>query len=229
MADLAARAPISADEQRLRARAAEAEGPEDQERFLAVLDDTVGALEASALPYVLMGGIAAACHGRPRWTHDVDLLVRPTDARAVLDALAAAGFETEETFPDWLFKAERDGQLVDVIFRSSGDIYLDDEMLARARRRDFLGRRLLVIPPEDLIVIKAVVHAEHMPRHWHDALAVLAGCEDMDWDYLVQRSRKGVRRVLSLLLYAQSNDLVVPWRVIRRLFEIIDDPGEVAP
>ncbi len=223
MADLAARAPISTDEQRLRAEVAE----HDEARFIAVLDDAVAAVEAAGLPYVLMGGIAAACHGRPRWTHDVDLLVRPTDARAVLDALGAAGFDTEETFPDWLYKASRDDQLVDVIFRSAGDIYLDDEMLARASWREVLGRQLLVIPPEDLIVIKAVVHAEHMPRHWHDALAVLAGCEAVDWDYLVVRARKGVRRVLSLLLYAQSCDLVVPWRVVRRLFEIIDDPGEV--
>lgn len=222
MAELAARAPISTDERRLRAEVVD----HDEALFLDVLDDAVAAVEAAGLPYVLMGGIAAACHGRPRWTHDVDLLVRPTDARAVLDALAAAGFNTEETFPDWLYKASRDDQLVDVIFRSSGDIYLDDEMLARAGRREFLGRRLLVIPPEDLIVIKAVVHAEHMPRHWHDALAVLAGCEEIDWDYLVLRARKGVRRVLSLLLYAQSCDLVVPWRVVRRLFEIIDDPGE---
>lgn len=222
MAELAARAPISTDERRLRAEVVD----HDEALFLDVLDDAVAAVEAAGLPYVLMGGIAAACHGRPRWTHDVDLLVRPTDARAVLDALAAAGFNTEETFPDWLYKASRDDQLVDVIFRSSGDIYLDDEMLARAGRRELLGRRLLVIPPEDLIVIKAVVHAEHMPRHWHDALAVLAGCEEIDWDYLVLRARKGVRRVLSLLLYAQSCDLVVPWRVVRRLFEIIDDPGE---
>lgn len=222
MADEAARAPISTDEQRLRAESHE----RDDGRFLAVLDDALAAIEAKDLPYVLMGGIAAACHGRPRWTHDIDLLVRPTDARAVIEALAVAGFDTEETFPDWLFKASRNGQVVDVIFRSSGDIYLDDEMLARAGRQEFAGRQLLVIPPEDLIVIKAVVHAEHMPRHWHDALAVLAGCEEMDWDYLVLRARKGVRRVLSLLLYAQSCDLVVPWRVVRRLFAIIDDTGE---
>jgi len=81
MADLAARAPISTDEQRLRAEVAE----HDEARFIAVLDDAVAAVEAAGLPYLLMGGIAAACHGRPRWTHDVDLLVRPTDARAGAD------------------------------------------------------------------------------------------------------------------------------------------------
>lgn len=213
---------VSQDEQRLREAAP---STTDDEEFLAALDDTVEALEGEGVPYLLMGGIASACMGRPRWTHDIDLFVKPTDAHRVLDALRAAGFETEETFPDWLFKASKHGQLIDIIFRSTGDIYVDDEMLARAELREFMGRRLRIIAPEDLLVIKALVHGEHMPRHWHDAIALLAHCQELDWDYLLKRARKGVRRVLSLLLYAQSNDLVVPWRPVRELFRLIDDPG----
>lgn len=225
MVDDAVAAPISADEQRLRAATSLDVSTVDEAAFLAVLDDALAAIEAKGLSYVLMGGIASACLGRPRWTHDIDLLVRPSDASLVIEALAGADFATEKTFPDWLFKASRDGQLVDVIFRSAGDIYLDDEMVARARRRDFMGRQVLIVPPEDLIVIKAIVSDEHMPRHWHDALGVLGCCLDLDWDYLLFRARKGARRVLSLLLYAQSCDLVVPWPVVRTLFEILDDPG----
>jgi predicted nucleotidyltransferase len=213
---------VSQDEQRLREATTTSD---DEQEFLAALDETVDALEGESIPYLLMGGIASACMGRPRWTHDIDLFVKPPDARRVLEALAAAGFETEETFPDWLFKASKHGQLIDIIFRSTGDIYVDDEMLERARLREFMGRQLRIIPPEDLLVIKAVVHGEHMPRHWYDALALLAHCQELDWDYLLKRARKGVRRVLSLLLYAQSNDLVVPWRPVRELFRLIDDPG----
>ena len=111
--------------------------------------------------------------------------------------------------------------MVDLIFKSSRGILLDDEMIERAERIEFKGVDVAVIPPEDLIVIKAVVHDEHMPRHWHDALAVLAVC-DLDWDYLVRRARQyGARRVLSLLLYAQSNDLGVPIKPVRALFESI--------
>ena len=190
--------------------------------MLAALDDTIAAVEGRSIPYVLMGGIASANLGRPRWTHDIDLFVRPIDARDVLAALAEKGFETEETFPDWLFKGMRDGQLVDVIFRSTGDVYLDDEMVERAPTCQWEGRTLRLIPPEDLLVIKAIVHDEHMPRHWHDALGLVALC-DLDWEYLLKRARRGVRRVLSLLLYAQSNDLPVPAWVVRRLYALIDD------
>lgn len=219
---------ISEDEQRVRAQMAAGAADDDDAAFLAALDDVVEALDDDGVPYLFMGGIASACWGRPRWTHDIDLFVKPQDARRVLDALERRGFETEETFPDWLYKASKHDQLIDIIFRSTGDIYVDDEMLARAEDREFEGRHVRIIPPEDLLVIKALVHGEHMPRHWYDALGLLASCEQLDWDYVVRRARKGVRRVLSLLLYAQSNDLVVPWKPIRELVRLIDDPGHDA-
>jgi len=46
---------------------------------------------------------------------------------------------------------------------------------------------------------------------------VLASRE-LDWPYLVERARRGPRRILSLLLYAQSIDLAVPDRVIEELW-----------
>jgi predicted nucleotidyltransferase len=42
--------------------------------------------------------------------------------------------------------------LVDVIFRSIGDIYVDAEMLERAEMREFKGSRLRMITPEDLLL-----------------------------------------------------------------------------
>ena len=193
----------------------------DEAVFFGVLRDAVAALEDKDIPYLVMGGLSSASHGRPRGTNDIDIFVRPESARATLEALAASGFRTEETDPSWLFKGFRDGILVDVIFRSTGDIYLDDEMLAHARVADLGGCPARIIPPEDLLIIKALAAAEHMPHHWHDALGVITG-SDLDWDYLVGRARRhGARRVLSLLLYAQSNDLGVPIKPVRALFESI--------
>ena len=193
----------------------------DEGRFLNVLGDAIAALEAKDIPYLLMGGLSSATLGRPRGTNDIDLFVRPEAARLTLEALAAAGFTTEETDPLWLFKGFKDDILVDVIFRSTGDIYLDQDMLAHARVVDVRGCAARLIPPEDLLIIKALAADEHMPHHWHDALGVITG-SDLDWDYLVARARRhGARRVLSLLLYAQSNDLGVPVKPVRALFESI--------
>ena len=193
----------------------------DDGRFLTVLSEAIAALEAKEIPYLLMGGLSSATLGRPRGTNDIDLFVRPESARLTLDALDAAGFRTEETDPLWLYKGFKDDILVDVIFRSTGDIYLDEEMLAHARVVEIRGCAARVIPPEDLLIIKALAAAEHMPHHWHDALGVITG-SDLDWDYLVSRARRhGPRRVLSLLLYAQSKDLGVPVKPVRALFDAI--------
>jgi predicted nucleotidyltransferase len=210
--------PISVDEARTLLPTWDAG---EEEAFVDVLRETVETLEQTGVPYVLMGGIGSASHGRPRWTHDIDVFIRPEDAARSVRALAERGFEVEETYPEWLYKAFKREVMVDLIFTSAGGILLDEEMISRAPVIDFKGVSVRVIPPEDLIVIKAVVHEEHMPRHWHDALAVLAVC-DLDWDYLERRARQyGARRVLSLLVYGQSNDMIVPAGPVRRLFEAI--------
>lgn len=191
----------------------------DDATFFAVLEETVATFDRSRLPHLFMGGLASAALGRPRWTHDIDVFVRPEDARPALEVLSAAGFRTQETNPRWLYKALKDRVLIDVIFVSSGGVLLDEEMIGRARRADVEGCRVPVIPAEDLVVIKALVHKEHSPRHWFDALALLRR-DDLDWTYLVRRARQhGPLRVLSLLYYARSNDQVVPDHAIEAVLE----------
>jgi len=99
--------------------------------FVRVLGEAIAAIEGERIPYGLLGGVASAVLGRPRWTHDADVFVRPVDAPSVLGALERAGFETQRTNPHWLFKGIKEGVLVDVLFRARGDIYLDDEMIER--------------------------------------------------------------------------------------------------
>lgn len=195
--------------------------PPSHEAVAAVLSKAVSALDAEEVPHVLMGGLVVARYARPRTTDDVDIFVKPEHARRALDVLEAAGFTVEESDPMWLFKAFKDGVLVDVIFRSSGEIYLDDDMLDRAVREEVRGCPARLISPEDLLVIKAVATAEHGPHHWYDALAIIARTP-IDWNYLVQRARQaGPRRVLSLLLYAESNDLAVPAEAVDQLHLIV--------
>lgn len=186
--------------------------------FFHVTAEAIATLDAARIPYGVMGGLASAVLGRPRWTHDLDFFVRQVDADAAVDALEGAGFVTQRTDPHWLFKAVKRGVLVDLVFKAKGDLYLDDEMIERLVDAEFKGVRMKVLPPEDLIVIKAIIHDEATPRHWHDALSIIAD-RDLDWDYLLRRARRGSRRVLSLLAYAQSVDIAVPEHAIRALIE----------
>ncbi|MGH2673695.1 MAG: nucleotidyl transferase AbiEii/AbiGii toxin family protein [Actinomycetota bacterium] len=193
----------------------------DGDRLPAVLDETMAALREAGIQFLLIGGVGSCVFGRDRGTRDIDVFVRPESAENVLSALAARGFRTKKEYEHWLYKAWKDDVLVDVIFRSSRDILLDQEMLDRARMVTFRGREVPVAPPEDLIVMKAVAASEDTPRYWYDAIAMIAQTE-LDWEYLVARARqRGARRILSLLLFADSVDLVVPPEPIEALYEAI--------
>ncbi|HET9529180.1 MAG TPA: nucleotidyl transferase AbiEii/AbiGii toxin family protein [Blastocatellia bacterium] len=200
----------------------------DNEIFFEVLDTALDALNQSGVRYVLMGGVAATALGGHRFTHDIDVFVKPEDAEKILEALAGAGFETERTDTTWLYKGFLRDVMVDVIFKSSGPVFLDDEMIERATVVDFNHRQVRTLSPEDLLVVKALVLNEHSlsldrhcMRHLNDLLTIIRTSE-LDWDYIVRRARAGPKRVLSLLLYAQSLDLLVPDRVIKSLLELLE-------
>lgn len=188
--------------------------------FDETLFATLDAFQTRSIEYALIGGVAAFTHGRPRGTQDIDIFVRPEDAENALDILEEFGFRTERTFATWLFKAFKNEVLVDIIFRSEGNIYFDEEMNRKSVIVNYHGRPVRVVSPEDFVLIKAAAHKEDGAQHWHDALAALAQSK-LDWIYLLSRARKAPRRLLSLLVYAQSADIWIPNDVVQRLFKFI--------
>jgi predicted nucleotidyltransferase len=206
---------------RLPETAIEVTEADDGDLFLRVLDEALDALHTADIPFLLIGGIGSAVYGRDQGTRDIDVFVRPETSRRVLEEFGARGFETKEVAERWLSKAMKDGVLVDVIFRSTRDILLGDEMLRRSRVMPFRGREVPLAPPEDLVVMKACAMSEDTSRYWYDAVSIIAHSE-LDWDYLVARAREhGARRLLSLLLFATSLDIVVPSEPIETLYDAI--------
>lgn len=205
--------------------------PEDRPEvgsLLSILDETIAVMNDAEIPFLLMGGLATSVLGRGRGVTDIDIFVRDRDVAPALEAFEGAGFETLIVSPNWLAKAIKDDVLVDVISRSTHDIALTDEVLEHAVEVDIQGRRLPSVSPEDLIVMKAVATDEDTVRYWHDALSLL-GRTDLDWSYLVHRAMKhGARRVLSLLFFAQSIDLLVPDEVLAELIDAVRPVGSDA-
>ena len=199
-------------------RDADGRAGSDERAFAQVLSDLVDALVD--VPFGLIGGVASAAYGRPRWTKDIDVFCRAEDAERVLDLLAARSFEVERTNPMWIYKAFRDEVQIDVIFKVRSEVYFDQDMAERVRPMEVDGVSVPVLAPEDIVVMKAMAVDEESPWHWYDALGILAA-PDLDWDYLVVRARKSPNRVLSLLHYATSNDVPVSQAALRRLHETV--------
>lgn len=65
-------------------------------------DEFIGFLTAHGVEYVIVGAYALAFHGAPRFTGDIDILVRPTldNAERLLAALDAFGFPVVELSPE---------------------------------------------------------------------------------------------------------------------------------
>jgi hypothetical protein len=193
--------------------------------FARVLLEATATLDRSGIPHVVFGSIALKALGRPRPgvpDEDIDLMIRPPDANPALRALEDEGFVVEETDPSWVNKAKRGGVTVDLIFRTAGEMQLDDQMLARAVPHQVDGIAVRLIPAEDLTVMKSVLYEEHRPFEWFDALALVTR-PDLDWDYLVRRAvRHGAQRVLSLVLYARSSGVTVPDQAVDGLVRAVD-------
>jgi hypothetical protein len=60
----------------------------------AALSALVRELEALRIPYMVSGSFASSFHGKPRTTHDADVVIDPSPEalEALVSALAAAGF-----------------------------------------------------------------------------------------------------------------------------------------
>ncbi|HET6280806.1 MAG TPA: hypothetical protein VFH73_07570 [Polyangia bacterium] len=164
--------------------------------------DGVELLEGAGIQFLVGGGYALSAYtGVARRTKDLDVFVRPNDAQGALDALAAAGFRTELTFPHWLGKAFSDRAFIDVIFSSGNGIALvDDEWFQHAPLGEVLGRSLRLCPPEEMIWSKSYV-GERERYDGADVMHLLRACgETLDWERLLRRFGRTWRVLLSHLV-----------------------------
>ncbi|RJQ53290.1 MAG: hypothetical protein C4521_08485 [Actinobacteria bacterium] len=193
---------------------------ESMDKVFEVFAEAARVLEDAAIDNCVFGGVAVWGYGRRRPTKDIDFLVCGEDAERALAVLAKAGFEPERTDPTWIYKATKNGVTIDLIFEVAGGEVPCEAVIARRRTMTIEGVHLHVIAPEDLVAVKLAVIKARRPADWYDAVLVIKGTGGrLDWDYLALRSSSHLRRLLSLLLFAQSDCCPdeIPEEVIRRL------------
>jgi Uncharacterised nucleotidyltransferase len=186
----------------------------DPAGFFRVVREAVSAMEQAAIDHAVIGSAAYVAYVGECAIEDLDILVKPEDARAALDALGRAGFRTQRTDPRWLYKAWRDGVLIDVIFRPPRSFVLDEEMIGRRRSQRIGGVDVWMLAPEDQVLLELASDAEDSPWHWRAALRILAKHE-IDWSLLHRPpSDENGLRLLGLLLYARTEGIEVDPRIL---------------
>jgi Nucleotidyltransferase of unknown function (DUF6036) len=151
------------------------------------------ALEAMAVEYMIVGGIANAIWGEPRATIDVDVTVAVANPRmaTTISALVKA-FTAAVPDPDAFVRRTRvlpvdtsDGIRIDIIFAL---LSFELEAVHRAASVVVGGRTVRVVTPEDLLLMKII---SERPRDLGDAEALTRRLVDtLDRVYLEPRIRE---------------------------------------
>lgn len=118
---------------------------------------SMDALDAAGVGFLMGGAWAFEAHtGIGGRTKDLDLFLRPGDVEAAMTVLEAEGYRTELTSPIWIGKAFDRDEVVDLIFSSgNGLCTVDDAWFEHSSKATVLGRKVGLIPIEEMIWSKA--------------------------------------------------------------------------
>jgi hypothetical protein len=158
-------------------------------RIQETLKRTVSALDEAEVPFLIGGSLASWALGGPDTTHDLDVIVRPRDAKRAQEALVAAGMRADDPPESWLLKAWDGDVLVDLIFHPVG-LSIDDPVMQRADLMNVCSISMPVMSLEDVIATKLLSLNEHY-LDYSSLLAIARGVrEQVDWSEVAERTAR---------------------------------------
>ncbi len=151
------------------------------------LKRSAAALRDAGIPFLLGGSLASWARGGPESRHDLDLMIKPEDAEAALQALADAGMRPEDPPEEWLVKAWDGDVLVDLIYAPKG-LPMTDEVIARGEEMAVLSMDMRVMSLEDVLTTKLMAIDEHHLRYESVLEIARALREQIDWAAVRERT-----------------------------------------
>jgi hypothetical protein len=165
------------------------------------LGRVVAALNRLAIPYMVTGSIAASFHGRPRATHDADVVVDPTPAQldALVRALEADGFHVNPDGAREALRLRRMFNVIDMTRATKIDViprrhrpFSVTEFGRRIRADLAFGSQVAIVSPEDAILSKLewAPLSGDSERQIRDAAGVLELNPSIDRGYVERWARE---------------------------------------
>jgi predicted nucleotidyltransferase len=151
------------------------------------LKRTVAALDDAEVPFLIGGSLASWARGGPDTTHDLDVIVKPEDAKRAQEALVAAGMRAEDPPESWLLKVWDGDVLIDLIFEPAG-MTIDDELIEHAELVNAAAMDFRVMTVEDVLYTKLNALNEHY-LDFSSLLQIARSVrEQVDWERLRERT-----------------------------------------
>lgn len=158
-----------------------------------LLDRIIAKLEGAGVPYMVTGSVASSYHGRPRTTHDIDIVIDPAPSalRAFVESLLADGYyvdlasamEALARRRQFNVIEQRTGWKIDLIVIK--DRPFSRTEFARRRPGSVMGVRAFVTSREDAILSKLEWAAKsESERQLEDVAGILSVGGELDREYL---------------------------------------------
>jgi hypothetical protein len=158
---------------------------------------------------MITGGIAVIFYGRPRLTHDFDLVVtiKPGQISGLMKAFQDEFYVSKEAIRNAL---DTQG-MFNMIHFDSGikvDFWIiqasefDGKRFERRQKHSYGGKEICFSSPEDVILIKILWFKESgIQKHLEDAFLILEIQQNLDFDYLrIWANKLGIQGLLKGLL-----------------------------
>lgn len=194
----------------------------DQAAAAEAFREAVELLDANSFDYAVGGGLAT-----DHWTggaeriEDIDLVIREEDADRLLKTFSAAGYRVSETEHSWLHKVFKDDVVtLDLMFELKNGTRFDAAFREHRKSGEMFGATVHVMAPEDQIAsLAGTVDRQTIGQHWYSMIDIMSN-NDLEWDYLLERSKLVPLRMLSVMYFALSENVPVQKGVIERLVEL---------
>lgn len=165
-----------------------------------LLQKVTAILEELGIPYGITGGFAIIVWGKPRFTADIDIVIKLEQEQAhilvnKLLKIDSRGYVDEDTVREAI---SREGSFnfihpasgLKVDFMVIGEQPYDLEQMRRRIARNFAGQTIFFISPENLILNKLLWYKEgHSTKQLEDIQSIIAIQKKLDWSYLKKWAR----------------------------------------
>jgi hypothetical protein len=147
------------------------------------------------IPYMLTGSVAASYHGRPRATHDTDIVIDPTSGQleSLVTGLTAAQFYVEADRARQALAERRQFNAIETEHACKIDFIIRrerpfsrEEFTRRMTVDLFSGRTASIVTPEDAVLSKLewARRAGESERQLADAAGIIAINRSLDRAYI---------------------------------------------
>ncbi|MDI6731115.1 MAG: hypothetical protein QME05_00850 [Candidatus Margulisbacteria bacterium] len=166
-----------------------------------VVIDIISFLDKYSIPYALTGGFAVSFYGKPRSTHDLDIIVQLIAGNRNIKELMTAFIKDYYVSEEGITDAIIHDTMFNIIHQETGfkiDFWIlkneeyAQESFSRRKRFEILGLTPWILSPEDMIINKLQWYkAAESDKHLKDARGIIEIQKDnIDQKYLHKWTNK---------------------------------------